>query len=66
MANRFHSEVHPDRLKGSKGKPSMGKKKEAPMPEKTASWPGVPGPTQPRDRSAGVKKVKQWPHHEGV
>ena len=26
--------------------------------ERTAAWPGLPGPTQPRDRSAGVKKLK--------
>lgn len=27
---------------------------------------GVPGPTQPRDRSLGVKRAKIHPHSEGL
>lgn len=34
--------------------------------EKTANWPGVPGKTQPRDRSGGTKKVKQSVKSEGI
>jgi hypothetical protein len=30
-----------------------------PEPEKTANWPGLPGPTQPKDRGVGVPKIKQ-------
>lgn len=29
------------------------------MPEKTANWPALPGPKQPKDRGAGVPKIKQ-------
>ena len=28
-------------------------------PEKTANWPGNPGPTQPKDRGPGTPKIKQ-------
>jgi hypothetical protein len=31
----------------------------SPQPEKTANWPGLPGPTQPKDRGVGVPKIKQ-------
>ena len=34
--------------------------------EKTAAWPGLPGPIQPRDRSAGVKKLKIHPMSKGL
>ncbi|KPK68178.1 hypothetical protein AMJ82_08940 [candidate division TA06 bacterium SM23_40] len=34
--------------------------------ERTAAWPGVPGKTQPRDRSGGTKKIKQSMKTEGV
>jgi hypothetical protein len=37
-----------------------------PFKEKTAAWPGVPGKTQPRDRSGGTKKVKQAVKSEGI
>ena len=30
-----------------------------PFKESTAAWPGVPGKTQPKNRSGGTKKVKQ-------
>ena len=43
-------------------KPAGGGK----MPEKTAAWPGVPGGTQPRDRSRGVPKIKNCPVKEGL
>ncbi len=31
----------------------------SPQPEKTANWPGLPGPTQPKDRGTGIPKIKQ-------
>jgi hypothetical protein len=34
--------------------------------EKTAAWPGLPGKTQPRDRSGGTKKCKQAAKKEGL
>jgi hypothetical protein len=37
-----------------------------PFKESTAAWPGVPGKTQPRDRSGGTKKVKQSVKSEGI
>ena len=46
-------------------------KRKAPAPaakvvERTANWPGLAGPPQPRDRSAGVKKLKIHPTSEGL
>jgi hypothetical protein len=35
-------------------------------PEKTAAWPGVPGKTQSKDRSNGVRKLKIHPKSEGI
>jgi hypothetical protein len=52
-----------------KGKPpATGKRgaKDTNMNERTANWPGPPGPTQPRDRSGGVKRVKQSAKSEGL
>ena len=34
--------------------------------ERTAAWPGLAGPPQPRDRSAGVKKLKIHPMSRGI
>ena len=44
----------------------MPKKQKVNMPEKTANWPGLPGKTQSKDRSGGVKKVKTTPKSVGV
>jgi hypothetical protein len=49
---------------GASNDQSGGKYK--PFKESTAAWPGVPGKTQPRDRSGGTKKVKQSVKSEGV
>jgi hypothetical protein len=38
----------------------------APMPERTAGWPGLPGKTQPTDRSQGIKRVKGHAKSEGI
>ncbi|KPK67112.1 hypothetical protein AMJ82_11205 [candidate division TA06 bacterium SM23_40] len=62
MANRFHNKM-PKRKGAPTGKPEGRIPK---IVEKTAAWPGVPGKTQPRDRSAGVKKVKQSMRSEGI
>ena len=35
-------------------------------PESTAAWAGVPGSTQPRDRSGGDKKIRGGVKQEGV
>ena len=34
--------------------------------ERTATWPGLPGKTQPRDRFAGAKKLKIHPMSKGL
>ena len=39
---------------------------DASMPEKAASWPGVPGKTQPRDRSNATKRVPAHVKPEGL
>ena len=58
-------------LKSALGnKPSTFKRKPsapaAKVNEKTAAWPGLPGKTQPRNRSAGVLKLKTHPKSEGL
>lgn len=37
-----------------------------PITEKTANWGGLPGKEQPRNRSAGVKKVKNTMKSIGI
>jgi hypothetical protein len=36
------------------------------MPEKTASWGGLPGKAQPQDRSGGTKRLKVYAKSEGL
>jgi hypothetical protein len=40
--------------------------KAPPVNVKPANWGGLPGPTQPRDRSAGVKKLKTHAMSKGL
>lgn len=47
-------------------KPSAGRPADTSMPEKTASWPGTPGPKQPKDRSGGTPKLQIHPKSEGI
>lgn len=65
MANPFHNPMH------EKPKAGPGRKgpKMAPMPsmkEKPGFMTGVPGKTQPKDRSAGVKRAPIYPKSEGL
>ena len=44
----------------SKGAPTgrAGSRSDSVTPEKTKSWPDIPGKTQPKDRSFGFRRVK--------
>ncbi len=44
------------------GKPPAG----ASAPEKTANWGGLPGKSQSKDRSGGVKRLQVHPKTEGL
>ena len=62
MPNPRHSKAA-----SSQGKPDKPRKAPAEnMPMKTANWPGLPGPSQSKDRSGGVKKLKVHPKSEGL
>lgn len=57
MANKRYCESGMNQGIGkgkSPAKPTSGTVQSAPMPEKTASWPGLPGKAQPRSRAAGT------------
>lgn len=54
----------PQGPKGQTQKPGSNRRPDLPM--RTANWPGLPGKTQPRDRSGGVKKLPQSPKQEGL
>ena len=45
---------------------SPGPKRDNIDPIKTASWPGLPGGTQTKDRSAGIKKMPISVKQEGI
>lgn len=69
MPNPRFSDLKPTPKDPAKGTPppgTVGKPPKVTITEKTAAWAGVPGKTQPRDRSGGVKKVKQSMRSEGV
>jgi hypothetical protein len=52
----------------TKDRPATGQAGPTPdlKPESTANWPGLPGGTQPKDRSNGVQKIKEHVRSEGV
>lgn len=52
-----------NKAKGFKRSTPAGK---ASVNEKTANWPGLAGKAQPRDRSAGVKRVRIHPKSVGI
>ena len=63
---RFNKQVHaPD-----KGKPPVQKRGEkhsiGTSQIRTANWPGLPGASQPKDRSGGVRKVRQSAKDQGI
>ena len=70
MANPNYTELRERKsLKGGGKPPStsmQGSSKKAGFHEKPGPWPGAGGPTQPRDRSNGIPKVKQYPKKDGL
>ena len=54
MADHPHSSSHQSGSGAARGNKSGGLPKD-----KTASWPGLPGKKQPKDRGVGVPKIKQ-------
>lgn len=55
------------RRSGRVSGPDKGKKPPSTdMPMRTANWPGLPGGTQPRDRSGGDKKVTTHAKSVGI
>ena len=51
--------MHGANDKSGGGAPSLpsGSTPSAPGADKTANWPGLPGPTQPKARNAGAPKT---------
>lgn len=63
MPNKFHNQG----FGSAKGAPTgVRAPAKTDTPESTADWPGVPGSTQPKDRSNGVPKCKCTVKSEGV
>jgi len=63
MPNKFNNKITGG-TGAATGQRASGK--STAMPMKTASWPGVPGKTQPKDRSGGVKKANVHVKSEGL
>ena len=60
MSNKYFSNgSQPSSQSGGKGgdNKAAGKRPTLTLPNKTANWPGVPGGTQSRSRSAGVPEI---------
>lgn len=60
MASRYFTEMKERKVGGGAKPPPTGKRSNSSpaFTEKTASWPGLPGKAQSKDRSGGVKKIK--------
>ena len=56
MGNSNYSEFSEDNAKARSNRSKTGSKKTLTLPDKSTNWPGLPGPGQKKDRSAGVKK----------
>jgi len=69
MANPKHNRqtANQSRQKGG-GHPPVprGEKASKADPMRTAAWPGVPGKTQSKSRSSGIRKLRQSPREEGL
>ncbi len=62
MPNKFHAKT------GTGSPPPTGVRgpQAKALNKKTASWPGLPGKTQPKNRLGGTKKIVEHPHSEGI
>lgn len=70
MNPRYNS-LAPSRAGRSKGSGTAGKGPSGARPsgavnESSPSWGGLPGKTQPRSRSAGVRPVKTYVQSKGL
>jgi hypothetical protein len=68
VANPNHNKRETPKRDGG-AKASLAHKGRPPKtdaPSKDVGFPGVPGQTQPRNRSAGVKKLRQSMKEEGI
>lgn len=68
MANPRYSDVSPvDPQDPAEGAPLVPQGPTAkPKADSTANWPGLPGKTQPRDRSGGTGKIKEHAKSVGI
>lgn len=60
MPNRNHNKQFGGKSDASPPAKKAGGSHLGTDPKKTANWPGPPGQTQSKDRSSGVKKLKQF------
>lgn len=66
MASNYYSDFPEKKVSGG---PAPKQKKAGSSPAivfKAGPFPGLPGKGQPRDRSLGVKKIKQYNRSEGL
>ena len=70
MANPLFSDVAATKRDSNSSRkppsPGTGQGGGSSMDVKSPNWPGVPGKTQPKDRSAGVPRVKSSMKKVGI
>lgn len=66
MANPDYSEDFNKRKQASSAKRKTFHGSDIGFNESTANWGGLPGKTQPKDRSGGTPKVKIYPQSKGL
>ena len=66
MPNQNFTEF-PERKMGGSAVVKVDKKAASEsFPERTAGWGQLPGKTQPKDRSLGVKRIQSHPKSSGL
>lgn len=65
MANTFHNPMH-ERPKAGPGRKKPTMAKDPGFRDKPGFNTGVPGKTQPKDRSNGIKRAPVYPDSEGL
>lgn len=66
MANRYYTDNPQRKITSGKAKGQAAPGSTPSIDFKEGPFPGCPGPSQPRDRSMGVKKVKTNNSDDGL
>ena len=64
--NRYYTDDPHRKISGGPKWRQNSAGESPPIVYRSADWPGLPGPGQPRDRSVGVQEIYNYPAHAGL